>query len=70
MTITVGQRQALKRKHQLACPSFLGYPLNTKARAKAAHGYWHHENTRKCEGGHAKICRALKRFGVEGSDCK
>lgn len=55
---------------KFACPIQRKYPLNTKKRAKNAHARWHQKATMKCKGGHVRICRALKRYGVKGYDCK
>ncbi len=58
------------KRSKFACPKERKYPLNTKARAKNAHARWHQEHTMKCKGGHARICRALRKFKVDGYDCK
>jgi hypothetical protein len=55
---------------QFACPAQRKYPLNTRARAKNAHARYHQARTAKCEGGHERICRALKKYGIKGYDCK
>lgn len=55
--------------HKFACPRSRKYPLNTEKRAKNAHARFHQKGTAKCRGGHARICRRLRSFGVKGYDC-
>ena len=67
--VSVGKRRELKRKGMLACPTFLGYPLDTRAHVVAAAQRFAQRRTRKCAGGGHRICRAAARFGIHSSVC-
>ena len=63
--VSQARRRSLKRLHMLACPSFLGYPLNNAAHVRAAAGRYAQKGTRKCKGGLGRIRRAEKKFGID-----
>jgi hypothetical protein len=67
--VSQAKRRELKRRHQLACPTFLGYPLDSYTHVVAAAQRYAQRKTRKCAGGAARICRAAARLGIHSSVC-
>ena len=62
--VSVRQRRNLARKHQLACPRLLLYPLRTRVEVRNAASRYAQRRTRKCKGGLGRIRRAEKRLGI------
>lgn len=65
MPDTVALRRALASKGQMGCPKTLNYRLDTSKHIKAAIGYYGHENTVKCQGFWARVCKNARRVGLK-----